>query len=95
VILATVTPPHRPPILYAMGALGLWLLVLLLPQARRRMDARADRRTARHAAARARRSVPVATAFNAENAVAGPHGAARPQLPDLVHSAGETRRPHG
>ncbi len=87
VILVTVTPPHRPPILFAMGALGLWLLILLLPQVRRRMDARADRRSARHAAARARRGAPVAAAFHTE-------GATPPQWPDLVHSASETRRPH-
>jgi UDP-GlcNAc:undecaprenyl-phosphate GlcNAc-1-phosphate transferase len=86
VILVTVTPPHRPPILFAMGALGLWLFVLLLPQVRRRMDARADRRSARHAAARARRGGPVAAAFHVE-------GAEPRQWPDLVHSAAETRRP--
>ncbi|HEU5355797.1 MAG TPA: MraY family glycosyltransferase [Actinocrinis sp.] len=99
VILVTVTPQHRPVIYVAMGTFGFGLLILLLPQARRRMDARADRRSARHAAARARRGAPVAAAFHAEgaagnaNGAAGPPNSARPQWPDLVHSAAETRRP--
>ncbi len=88
VILVTVTPPHRPPILVAMAACGLWLLILLLPQARRRMDARADRRTARHAVARARRGAPVPATLHAE-------GTSRAQWPDLVHSAADNRRQPG
>ncbi|MBS2964881.1 undecaprenyl/decaprenyl-phosphate alpha-N-acetylglucosaminyl 1-phosphate transferase [Actinocrinis puniceicyclus] len=89
VILVTVTPQHRPPILVAMGALVLGLLVLLLPQARRRMDARADRRDARHAARTGRRVAPAAAVLQ--------HGSGpRPgKLPDLVHSAADTRRPPG
>jgi UDP-GlcNAc:undecaprenyl-phosphate/decaprenyl-phosphate GlcNAc-1-phosphate transferase len=56
VILVTVTPPHRPPILLAMAAFAVGLFILLLPRARKHIDDRAARRAgARHAAVRARR----------------------------------------
>jgi UDP-GlcNAc:undecaprenyl-phosphate GlcNAc-1-phosphate transferase len=55
VILATVTPPHRPPILIAMAACGVALVILLMPRARKHIDDRAARRArARHAGVHAR-----------------------------------------
>jgi UDP-GlcNAc:undecaprenyl-phosphate/decaprenyl-phosphate GlcNAc-1-phosphate transferase len=90
VILVTVTPPHRPPILVAMAGCGVALVVLLLPRARKHIDDRAARR-ARHAAGNVR-IAPTVTApqFDASVAEAGP----QPPVPDLVPSA-PTRRPPG
>ena len=90
VILVTVTPPHRPPILVAMAGCGVALVVLLLPRARKHIDDRAARR-ARHAAGNVR-IAPTVTAlqFDASVAKAGP----QPSVPDLVPSA-PTRRPPG
>jgi len=88
VILATVTPQHRPPIIVAMGAFAVVLVVLLLPRARKHIDDRAARRaSARHAAGRRA----AASARTASAARAG----AEPQLPDLVPSATNARRPRG
>ncbi|HEV2345471.1 MAG TPA: MraY family glycosyltransferase [Actinocrinis sp.] len=60
VILVTVTPQHRPPILVAIGGFGAALLFLLLPRARKHIDDHAVR-TARHAALHARRAAAAAT----------------------------------
>jgi UDP-GlcNAc:undecaprenyl-phosphate GlcNAc-1-phosphate transferase len=76
VILVTVTPAHRPPIIVAMAAVAVSLVVLLLPRARKHIDDRAERRTARHAASGRRPA-----------AAARPKPGPEPQVPDLVHSA--------
>jgi UDP-GlcNAc:undecaprenyl-phosphate GlcNAc-1-phosphate transferase len=81
-ILATVTPAHRPPILIAMAAFAVTLGILLLPRPRRRIDEAARRRSARHAAA-GRRSAHAAKA------------AVKQPVPDLVPSASTTPRRHG
>ncbi len=75
VILVTVTPPHRPPILVAMGAFAVALAVLLVPRARKHIDDRAVRRTARHAAVRARgvgAVAPAAAAASVTDAASAP-----------------------
>jgi UDP-GlcNAc:undecaprenyl-phosphate/decaprenyl-phosphate GlcNAc-1-phosphate transferase len=93
VILATVTPAHRPPILVAMAASVVVLVILLLPRSRRQLDERAARRnSARHAASARRRPAAAGPAGSAAPA-AGTE--APPQFPDLVHSAPRAPRPPG
>jgi UDP-GlcNAc:undecaprenyl-phosphate GlcNAc-1-phosphate transferase len=87
VILASVTAPHRPPIIVAMALLVVALLILLLPRSRKRIDARAERRrSARHAAAHrdARPSAAPAAEAGLQH-----------QLSDLVHSASRPPAPPG
>jgi UDP-GlcNAc:undecaprenyl-phosphate GlcNAc-1-phosphate transferase len=101
VILVTVTPQHRPPILVAIGAFAAALLILLLPRARKHIDDRAVRGTAaRHAAVHARRATaaaaaPAAVWMSSTTAATAPGaeaGAQSPATPDLVHT---TRPPTG
>ncbi|MGH3414997.1 MAG: MraY family glycosyltransferase [Actinocrinis sp.] len=83
VMLVTVTAPHRPPIMVAMGAIALVLAGLVLPKSRRRIDAHAARRTTAKHGAHARRIMPVAKA--------------KPQqpVPEMVPSASNVPPPPG
>ncbi len=83
VMLATVTSPHRPPILVAMVAIVVALAVLVIPKSRRRIDAHAARRTGVKHGAHSRRTLSSAKA------------AAQPSVPEMVRAAPTAPPPPG